>query len=36
MATQRVHACLLLRDIHALLQAEGRFEAGAISAEQPP
>ncbi len=36
MATQGLRACLLLTDIHVLLQAEGRFEAGAVSAEQPP
>ncbi len=36
MAAQGLHACLLLTDIHVLLQAEGRFEAGAVSAEQPP
>ena len=36
MAAQGLRACLLLTDIHVLLQAEGRFEAGAVSAEQPP
>ena len=36
LATQDLHTCLLLTGIHVLLQAEGCFEAGAVSAEQPP